>query len=79
MGPHDIFGGSDGEEELESDEVPEDEEPQGVAVPAAALADSFKAEPQAAPTESGDVTPPAPPKWSKFLALRIVYGSRPPE
>ena len=76
--------GGEGEEELESDEVPEEEEPQevtpeGVAAPAAALADAFKAEPQAAPTESGDVPPPAPPKWSKFLALRIVYGSRPPE
>ena len=37
--------------------MPEEEEPQevtpeGVAVPAAALADAFKAEPQAAPTES---------------------------
>lgn len=82
--PHDIFGGGDDEEELDSEEVPGEEEPlevtpEGVAVPAAALADSFKAEPQAAPTESVDVAPPAPPKWSKFLALRIAYGSRPPK
>ena len=43
------------------------------------MTSSEEAEPQAALTESVDDAPPAPAKWSKFLARRIAYGSRPPK
>ena len=57
----DAESGAEGPKELAAD---------GVAVPAAALADAFKAEPQAAPTVSGDVTS----SW--HCALSTAAGHR---